>query len=50
MMGFWTVTQDSKGNRVAIGIKFRSDTSSFLKMLPRFITDLNVPLVAIADA
>jgi hypothetical protein len=35
---------------VAIGIIFKADTVSLLKMLPEFITDLDVPLVAIAEA
>ena len=49
-MGFWTITYNSAGTRVAIGINFNSDRDSFLKLLPQFITDLEVPLVAIADA
>jgi hypothetical protein len=48
--GFWTVMQPLKAEKVAIGIVFKADTDSLLKMLPEFIKDLNVPLVAIAEA
>lgn len=48
--GFWTVMQQKKGGKIAIGIVFKADTDSLLKLLPEFIHEFKVPLVAIADA
>ena len=47
-LGYWTVLP-RKGSNVAIGIIFKADTDSLLKMLPEFITKLKVPLLAIAE-
>jgi hypothetical protein len=47
LIGFWSVL-DTRVN-VAIGIMFKADTDSLLKMLPEFITKLKVPLTAIAE-
>jgi hypothetical protein len=49
-LGFWTVTKNGLGTRIAIGIVFKADTDSLLKLLPDFITELKVALVAIAEA
>jgi hypothetical protein len=49
-LGFWNVAETSRGSKVGIGIVFKTDQESLMKLLPEFIQKLKVPLVAIAGA
>jgi hypothetical protein len=47
LIGFWTVTKNSDLVDIAIGIEFQSQ---LIKLLPKFLDELDVPFVGIATS